>query len=569
MLDAHPLSPLASSTPVRGLIWTGLLLGSFAFVLVGAAAGVVIWQTRSAILTQAETDVAEDRRLLVEQTHAFLAASDATLQLVAERIAAGTLTPFGSEAERQRTHSALNEMRLQFAQLDSLAVVDENGFFAVTSQSWPTPRRNLSAMPEFGAVATGGEPGMRIGAPSRRQEGNFVFHLWRPLHDSSGRFRGAVIATIDTSVLEEIYAMLDPGAESSVVLFRTDGVRMARFPHVGPPPGLPMPAETMRDAASPDRGLVQYSRTGGKLQLSGVQRVHDLPLVLQVTRCETRLLARWRQLALLTVGLAAASMAAIAAMTWLLVRRSRAQQRWALALGTARSRAEDANRAKSEFLAHMSHELRTPLNAVLGFADLIRQQLVPTRAHEYGESIHHAGAHLLALVNDLLDLHRIEGGTYPLERQRVEAAAALDDALGLVAPLAERRGVRLSRDAVATPETVFADPKALRQCLFNLLGNAIKFTPPGGRVDASVATLDADRVRFSIRDEGLGISAAELDRIFEPFQCGNASVANQQRGAGLGLAITKRLAGLHDGELVLASVEGRGTTAMLDLPRTA
>jgi two-component system, cell cycle sensor histidine kinase PleC len=555
-MESAPLP--AAGDPTGGLVRTGLLLGAAALALVWLMAGVVIWQTHRSTERENALSLAQHRRLLAEQTSAFVTAVDATLRLLAERIATGRLDPAGADAQL-----ALRELRIQQPQIDLLSVIDAEGRVLVSSSGSGRIDPPIAGDPAFEAQASDPSGGLLIGPAYRENAGRYAFRLSRALCDDEGRFTGIVVATIDTGVLETLYAALDLDPGEGVALLDRGWRIVARYPATTTR-ALPPLAAAHAAPTTPAQRLV----TDTGVTWVTAQRVAETPFAVVVLRDERAMLDEWHTLAQFVVAIGLLSMLPILLLTLLLLRRAAAQRRWADALEAARLRAEQASDAKSEFLAHMSHELRTPLNAVLGFADVIRHRLLPSRTEEYGESIHQAGTHLLALVNDLLDLHRIEDGRFPLACQPLDAPAALQDALALVAPLAERRRVRLA-DATSpaiAPCFVAADPRALRQCLFNLLGNAIKFSPEGSSVETRVEGTDDGRVRFSIRDEGAGISSEDLACIFEPFRRGSADVAAAQHGAGLGLAITKRLVELHAGGLTLASGERVGTIATVELP---
>lgn len=236
-------------------------------------------------------------------------------------------------------------------------------------------------------------------------------------------------------------------------------------------------------------------------------------------------------------------------------------------LDAARAEAETQSAGKTRFLAHMSHELRTPLNAVIGFSDAMRQELfgpVPPRYADYARSIHEAGGHLLDLINDVLDVSRIEADRYELSLERFDAREPVLAALALVRIQADDKGVELA--AVLPPEAlnVRADRRALKQMALNLLANAVKFTPPGGNVTVSVQAAD-DALEVTVADTGVGISAEDLARLGRPYeQAGDAE--QRAQGSGLGLALVRALAGLHGGTLALDSALGVGTAATVRLP---
>ncbi len=232
-------------------------------------------------------------------------------------------------------------------------------------------------------------------------------------------------------------------------------------------------------------------------------------------------------------------------------------------------RAEDASRSKSEFLANMSHELRTPLNAINGFSEIMQSELYgplgDAKYREYVGDILSSGQHLLELIDDILDMSRIEAGKLSLEPRRVELERILDECVRLVAKRAGDAGVKLTASVGHAP-AIFADPRAVKQVALNLLSNAIKFTPVGGEVTLT-AEADLDGVTVIVADNGAGIAKDSLARLGQPFELLDDHFSGQLKGAGLGLALSKSLMEMQGGILALASQQGRGTVACASFPR--
>jgi len=239
-------------------------------------------------------------------------------------------------------------------------------------------------------------------------------------------------------------------------------------------------------------------------------------------------------------------------------------------LDIARRDAEAANRAKSRFLAQVSHELRTPLNAVLGFSELMRTQYFGALGHAkyigYAEDIHGAGSHLLEVINQILDLARVESGRMEIDSQLLSVVTLVQDSVKLVAPLAQVGRIRLSADI---PDlTVRADRRLARQALVNILGNAIKFTGPEGDVVIE-ARLEGGWTVISVRDTGDGMTPQEVEMALEPFGRVEMASARPLEGTGLGLPLVKAFLELHGGRLEIQSEKGCGTTVLLHFPPNA
>lgn len=234
-----------------------------------------------------------------------------------------------------------------------------------------------------------------------------------------------------------------------------------------------------------------------------------------------------------------------------------------------RARAESASRAKSDFLSRISHELRTPLNAMLGFAQLLELDRDPALlAHqkEWTAQILHAGWHLLEMINDTLDLSRIESGTLRLETAPIDLAPLLRLCVAMIEPAAGRRGILVHEHVEPDARAVCADATRLKQVLTNLLSNAVKYNVDNGRVEVEVRRIDADTVEIAVSDTGPGLSAAQQDELFQPFNRLGREHGSIE-GTGIGLVISHGLAELMGGSLRVRSTPGQGSTFMLSLPR--
>jgi PAS domain S-box-containing protein len=240
-----------------------------------------------------------------------------------------------------------------------------------------------------------------------------------------------------------------------------------------------------------------------------------------------------------------------------------------LELMTAKRTAEIANRTKTQFLANMSHELRTPLNAVIGFSQLIRDEAfgpIQERYVNYADDINSSGKLLLALINDILDMSRIEAGQQKLMEEVISIDSAINDCVRMVGSKAADGGVRLIVENKGPLPAVRADERALKQVLLNLLSNAVKFTPQGGAVSVAAEMTGNGALDIGISDSGIGIAEEVIKDLFLPFRQADASISRRFGGSGLGLAISKKLMELHGGQISIDSHPGRGTRVTLHLP---
>jgi signal transduction histidine kinase len=233
-----------------------------------------------------------------------------------------------------------------------------------------------------------------------------------------------------------------------------------------------------------------------------------------------------------------------------------------------RAQLELASKHKSEFLANMSHELRTPLNAIIGFSEVMLTGMTGPMADkqkEFINDIRDSGKHLLGLINDILDLSKIEAGRMELDLARFNLRTAMDNAMTLVRGRAERHGIQLDQQVAPDVGEYDGDERKFKQILLNLLTNAVKFTPEGGTVTMSAQRVNGSYV-FSVKDTGIGIAPEDHERVFEEFRQVGADYARKAEGTGLGLTLTRRLVELHGGRIRLESALGKGSTFIFNLP---
>jgi signal transduction histidine kinase len=229
---------------------------------------------------------------------------------------------------------------------------------------------------------------------------------------------------------------------------------------------------------------------------------------------------------------------------------------------------ETANKHKSEFLANMSHELRTPLNAIIGFSEVLLERLfgeLNEKQDDYLKDIHASGKHLLQLINDILDLSKVEAGRMELDLATFDVPAAIANAMTLIRERAQRHNIALALDADPQLGEIVADERKFKQILLNLLTNAVKFTPDGGQIKVA-ARRSADGLVVAVHDTGIGIAPEDQQAVFEEFRQVGRSYTNKQEGTGLGLTLTRKFVELHGGRIWLESEPGKGSTFTFTIP---
>lgn len=463
----------------------------------------------------------------------------------------------------------------------------------------------------FAAHRKDPQPGFLIGEPAA---GNMSMRIVIPetgrTGTEAGSFAGVLKFILDPDLLVTLHRKISLGQSGVMNVMRGDGVIVARYTQSG---GLDHAASGIRV-----KGFEQIWRRSGARNgeyratsaVDGVKRLYNwrkvpgYPLfaVAGIGEAEALSAAGYRAKIIIGLGIAALSLplimmfmlnreitrrvenavaldresekvhlerAALLAITEELAKERIKLRRSNRELALARRRAEDANRAKSVFLANMSHELRTPLNAVLGFSEIIRDRLFGNDAERYSEyaaDIHRSGAHLLSIVNDILDVTRIEAGKFELREEKVKLSACMEESLLAVEPQAAKERISLTRTFPDTGAIIIGDKTKLSQIVINLLSNAIKFTPQGGSVDLSARPDKDGGLIVTVRDTGIGMAKHEIRDAIELFRQVDNSLSRRYEGTGLGLPLAIQLTELHGGTLTIDSTPGRGTTVTVRLP---
>jgi len=332
------------------------------------------------------------------------------------------------------------------------------------------------------------------------------------------------------------------------------------------PSGIRLAIQQMQSRPGPQRPVLTFAHANGAISAKAVFPAAGIAAI--ASQDDDTILVHWRQtVSLEALGLALRSLIALAVGIFLFL-QLRWRENMLSDLAKARIAAEGSNMAKANFLANMSHELRTPLNAILGFSEIIKSAAfgpIGSNYREYAGDIHSSGAHLLSLINEVLDLSKLEAGQFELVEQHVNLVDLVESSTRFVEPQAQKGRVGLSHSIEPAVSLIRADERRMRQILINILANAVKFTPPGGQVGLAVRRTGKGLL-IQISDTGIGIPADKIEMAMEPFSQVEAGANRQYQGTGLGLPLAKRLVELHGGTLSLESEVSRGTVVSILLP---
>jgi len=550
------------------------VLAIFLLLAMLATLGLAVWFARDQAVEEWRGQLENLALVLAEQGAQEVNSAYMVLDSIAQTVDTKEVQSPEEMRGKMATKHHFDSMRDKIRglpQVEVASIVDANGELVNFSRTFPAPRINLSDRDYFQAHLRNPHLGVYVSEPVRNKvTGQWTFYLSRKLTGAHGEFAGLALVGFSSTFLSQFYQKIRLGENATVTLYRRDFTVLARWPHDDGMMGKVDRAGAtfhVLDVLHKSHDIVEMdsarsSENGEKVwRMSAVRQVEGYPLVVNVTVTDARFLDQWRRFTAVLSLVGGLSALAVALIFAVLIRLLKSRERDMEETRKLKSVAEAASLAKSDFLAMMSHEIRTPLTSIIGFAQILEASQPGHAAGDTGAIILRNGQHLLTIINDILDISKIEAGRLPLEQLTFSPCALAHGVHAMMAAQARAKGLRFDLEVgYPMPAEVVADPTRWKQILFNLASNAIKFTELGSVKLALHYQHATGRLVTTITDTGIGIAPEHEAGLFRPFSQADSSVARKYGGTGLGLYLVSQLAARMGGSVTVQTSIGLGST---------
>ncbi|MDM5181214.1 ATP-binding protein [Massilia sp. DJPM01] len=549
-----------------------LLFGGFLVTAILASLGAASWTAREQTINEWRKQLSNLSLVLAEHIGQQVTSASLVLDSVADSVRAAGVDGDASLRARlggQAEFLSMRDKARGLPQVDVVSIVAANGDVVNFTRSWPAPAINLADRDYFKAHLLNPGQGLYFSKPVRNKgNGQWTFYLSRRVNGPQGELLAIVLVGFSCTSLSDFYQRITLGEGASISLYRRDFTLLARWPHIDSLIGqlnLSGTSYQVIEQMRQSSGVILSSMprfTEGReavTRLGAPRLVQHYPLIVNLTITESLMLARWREFNTARIVLAALAILAVVSASMVLLRLLQRRERDFTLTRHLVDKADAANRAKSDFLAMMSHEVRTPLTAIIGFAELLGTADEPALRGQAGQVILRNGHHLLSVINDILDIAKIEAGRLGLEQVAFAPVQTVTEIESMMGAQAHSKGIGFRvRVHYPFPAQVVGDPTRWKQILFNLCSNAIKFTELGCvELDLWYEQAPA-RLACRVRDSGIGMSPEQCARLFEPFQQAGLDTTRKYGGTGLGLYLVQQLVTRMGGHGAGLQRAGRG-----------